>query len=65
MTAVTLHRTDQARHMRRFYLLGAQPDLFGNWSFVREWGRIGGPGRVRIDPYLSISAEAGPGISVE
>jgi predicted DNA-binding WGR domain protein len=37
--------------MRRFYLLDAQPDLFGNWSFVREWGRIGSLGRVRIDPY--------------
>jgi predicted DNA-binding WGR domain protein len=50
MTAVTLHRTDQTRHMRRVYLLDVQPDLFGNWSFVRQWGRIGNPGRARVDP---------------
>jgi predicted DNA-binding WGR domain protein len=45
MAAVILHRTDPARNLRRL------PDLFGEWSFVREWGRIGGPGKVRIDPY--------------
>jgi predicted DNA-binding WGR domain protein len=50
MSAVTLRRTDQTRHMRRFYLLDVQPDLFGNWSFVRQWGRIANPGRARVDP---------------
>jgi predicted DNA-binding WGR domain protein len=29
MTAVTLHRIDPARNMRRFYRLDLQPDLFG------------------------------------
>jgi predicted DNA-binding WGR domain protein len=38
MSAVTLHRIDAARHMSRFYRLDVQPDLFGQWCFMREWG---------------------------
>ena len=51
MTAVTLTRTDHARRMARFYVLDVQPDLFGAWCFIREWGRIGGPGQLRHVPY--------------
>lgn len=25
------------------------PGLFGDWGLIREWGRIGGGGRVRTD----------------
>jgi predicted DNA-binding WGR domain protein len=57
MSAITLHRIEPAKNMRRFYRLDVQPDLFGRWSFVREWGRIGCPGRVRIEPYPT-TAEA-------
>jgi predicted DNA-binding WGR domain protein len=57
MPALTLRRIDPARNMRRFYRLDLQPDLFGAWGVVREWGRIGRPGRVRVDPY-STEAEA-------
>ena len=28
-----------------------QPDLFGGASLIREWGRIGSPGTVRVDWY--------------
>ena len=41
MTAVTLTRIDHERRMASFYVLDVQPDLFGKWCFVREWGRIG------------------------
>jgi len=44
MTALILHRTEPARNIRWSYLLDVQPDLFGQWSFIREWGRIGQPG---------------------
>ncbi len=47
MSAVTLRHIDQARNMARFYRLDMQPDLFGGWSFIREWGRIGRGGTVR------------------
>jgi predicted DNA-binding WGR domain protein len=51
MTAIILHRTDPARNMRRFYRLDVQPDLFGQWCFIRECGRIGRSGQVRTVPY--------------
>lgn len=45
MHAVVLHRVDSARNMRRYYRLGVQPDLFGYWLFVCEWGRNGRSGQ--------------------
>ena len=51
MSAVTLKRTDPARKISRFYLLAVQLELFGRWSLVREWGRIGQPGQTRIVSY--------------
>jgi predicted DNA-binding WGR domain protein len=55
MSAVTLHRTDPTRNMRRFYRLDVQPDLFGEWCVVREWGRIGQGGQMRIVPYSTMT----------
>lgn len=37
----TLTRIDPARNMQRFYAVTVQPNLFGEWTLVREWGRIG------------------------
>ncbi len=51
MSAIVLHRIDAAKHMNRYYRLDVQPDLFGQSCFVREWGRIGRPGQVRLTPY--------------
>lgn len=53
MSAVVLRRIDPDRNMARFYRLDIQPDLFGGWSFIREWGRIGRPGQVRSTPHPS------------
>jgi predicted DNA-binding WGR domain protein len=44
-----LHRRDPARNMARFYTVRLHRDLLGGWSVIREWGRIGRAGRVRID----------------
>ena len=44
-----LHKRDPKRNQYRYYLLDVQPNLFGTWSLIREWGRIGRPGQVRID----------------
>jgi len=52
---IMLHRTDDARNMRRFYRLDIQPDLFGQWCFIREWGRIGSAGQVRSIPYATVA----------
>ena len=42
-----LTRTDPTKKLRRFYLVRIVPTLFGEWSVVREWGRVGSPGTVR------------------
>ena len=44
-----LRRIDPARNMARFYRVSIGPSLFGDFSVVREWGRIGTIGRVRVD----------------
>lgn len=49
MPCMHLQRIDPAKHMARYYLLSVQPNLFGGHSVIREWGRIGSPGQVRID----------------
>jgi predicted DNA-binding WGR domain protein len=44
-----LQRRDAERRMARFYRLWFGDDLFGNATVIREWGRIGQAGRVRVD----------------
>ena len=56
MNAVTLRRVRPEQNMRRYYRLDVQPDLFGQWSFIREWGRIGRPGQVRMQPFPTLGA---------
>lgn len=51
MSAVTLTRSDITRNLHRFYRLNVQPNLFGQWCFIREWGRIGRAGQTRMTPY--------------
>lgn len=48
-TRMELRRIDPARNMWRFYVMQVQPDLFGGTSLIREWGRIGGRGRVLVE----------------
>jgi predicted DNA-binding WGR domain protein len=47
MIHVYLIRNDTDKNMHRFYQLYITPALLGEWSLVREWGRIGSPGTVR------------------
>src|SRR5690349_8964657 len=46
---LVLERRDPARNMARFYVLTIEPTLFGDTALVREWGRLGGRGRRRLD----------------
>jgi predicted DNA-binding WGR domain protein len=57
MTAIILHRVDPAKNMHRFYGLDVRRDLFGQWCLIREWGRIGRGGRMRMAAYAT-AAEA-------
>lgn len=51
MTAIMLTRIDDRRNTARFYKLDIQPTLFGEWSVVRERGRIGRAGTVRAETH--------------
>ena len=44
-----LTRIDASRNARRFYRMEIVPGLFGDWSLIREWGRVGQAGHVRVD----------------
>lgn len=46
-----LRRIDPAANMARFYRMVVQPDLVGGATLIREWGRIGSPGRVVTEHY--------------
>lgn len=46
---VYLHKRDPERRQARFYALHLMETLFGDWTLVREWGRIGSPGRVAVE----------------
>jgi predicted DNA-binding WGR domain protein len=46
-----LTRTDPARNMNRFYVVQVMPNLFGHWTVMREWGRHGSPGTMRLSSY--------------
>ena len=44
-----LTKRNSEENQYRFYKLYISPTLFGGWSLVREWGRIGSAGTVKID----------------
>ena len=39
-------RIDPAKNVARFWLSIVTPTLLGGWALVREWERIGSPGRM-------------------
>ncbi|KYP09988.1 MAG: WGR domain-containing protein [Limnobacter sp. CACIAM 66H1] len=53
MSDVYLTRVDASQNMARYCRMTVQPTLFGKWSLVREWGRVGRGGQVRVVPYPS------------
>jgi len=61
MMIAYLERVEPKQRMLRFYALHVAPTLFGEWALVREWGRIGSPGTVRLDWFDSESAAEAAG----
>jgi predicted DNA-binding WGR domain protein len=53
MNRIYLERHDTAKNMHRFYQMFVTPGLFGDWSLVKEWGRVGSPGTVRSEWFES------------
>jgi len=50
---ITLYRIAPERNMARFYSFDLQPNLFGGWSAVRAWGRIGQAGQIHTCPFAT------------
>jgi predicted DNA-binding WGR domain protein len=46
-----LTRVDPSRNIDRFYVVAVTPTLFGEWALLREWGRRGSAGTVRLTSY--------------
>ncbi|MEP4196645.1 MAG: WGR domain-containing protein [Aliishimia sp.] len=44
-----LTRSEPNTNLYRFYHMQIVQGLFGDWGLIREWGRIGSPGRARTD----------------
>ena len=42
---------DVSDNTYRYYRMEIMPGLFGDWSLVREWGRIGLPGQADPAPF--------------
>lgn len=50
---VYLCRINPAENINRYYGMHLERDLFGEWCLVRQWGRLGSPGRTKRDPHPS------------
>lgn len=44
-----LEKRQPAENIARFYRMTVLPNLFGEWTLCREWGRIGKHGQTRLD----------------
>lgn len=55
---IRIERVDHDANMFRFYRLRLMPDLFGGVSLLREWGRIGTQGRLRIECFEDAGSAA-------
>lgn len=44
-----LEKRQPAKNIARFYRMAVMPNLFGEWTLYREWGRIGQGGKVRME----------------
>ena len=59
---LVLERRDDSRNIARYYLLSIKPTLFGEPCALREWRRIGSPGRRLSNPARDPSGRRrGPG----
>ena len=46
--AADVSRTDPSPNVNRFYLVDVMPTLLGDWLVMRECGRGGSPGTMRL-----------------
>jgi predicted DNA-binding WGR domain protein len=56
VSGIYLTRHDPSRNLARFYRMFIAPNLWGEWTLFREWGRIGQGGKVRADVHANVGA---------
>jgi len=44
-----LEKYDPDKNLARYFRMSIIPNLFGEWTLQREWGRIGQSNHVRLD----------------
>ncbi|ASM74686.1 MULTISPECIES: WGR domain-containing protein [Roseobacteraceae] len=60
-----LEKRQPAKNVARFYRMAVMPNLFGEWTLYREWGRIGQGGRVWMDWFADESQAVAALITLE
>jgi predicted DNA-binding WGR domain protein len=60
-----LEKRQPAQKMARFYRMAVMPNLFGEWTLLREWGRIGQGGQVRMDWFTNESQAVAALVTLE
>ncbi|MDO8845341.1 WGR domain-containing protein [Methylicorpusculum sp.] len=65
MTQAYLVRHNDLENMHRYYTMTISPGIFGDWSLVRQWGRIGHPGMVKKDWFPSPEQALDAGAKIE
>ena len=54
MSSTYLKKIDQSANQYRYYSIRIDPDLFGGWTLIRQWGRLDcDGGRLRMDNFES------------
>jgi len=56
---IRLEKHVPIENQHRFYNLDISPDLFGGWLLIREYGRVGSPGRLLFDWFETQDAYSG------
>lgn len=55
-TDIHLLHIDARHNMQRFYTLSLQPTLFGDIALMRQWGRIGTKGQMKMQSFAGQTA---------
>lgn len=59
-----LEKIDHRKNQQRYYALSLAPTLFGEWSLLREWGRIGRRGGRIIAEAFETEADAAASLTM-
>ena len=54
MSSTYLKKIDHRANQYRYYSIRIDPDLFGGWTLIRQWGRLDADGgRLKMDNFES------------